>query len=116
MGHWSCLGRNANSESLRLSWSDRPIRAGDPFIPRTPCVVTTSSTAWLFQPTSDATTRWTRVPVDRVNEPWPISDWHLSSSIIWYEDGPSLRLQILNQLDTSGVLTGHVIDVAGVFQ
>ena len=78
-----------------MSWLDRPIRAGDPFVPVTSCRVSSRANAWLFEPHGTGGGRWARIPSpagwDAPPEV-PEGAWKPYEWIVWWEDGSDYRL------------------------
>ena len=101
-----------------MDWLDRPIEAGDPFVPLTRCVVKSESNAWLFESDGTSGGRWARVPLTALESPgttrapaWRHYDW-----IEWHKDGADYRLNIGRSYANRGRLTGHVVDIEGEFR
>ncbi len=99
-----------------MDWLDRPITAGDPFVPLGRCRVVSKSNAWLFQPYSPRRGTWTRARVEwttaeGLSVPHPVP-WYEYSSISWEEDGLHYRLRIALGA-APGVPTGLVETIDG---
>ena len=99
-----------------MDWLDRPIQAGDPFVPLTRCVVRSASNAWLFEPDGTSGGRWARVPLTALESPGPEPAWRQYDWIVWHEDGAEYRLNIGRSVSHRGRPTGHVVDVEGEFR
>ena len=100
-----------------MDWLDRPIEAGDPFVPLAFCVVKSESEAWLFEPDGAGGGWWARLPLTMLASPDAVLDpfWRPYEWIVWHEDGAEYRLNIGRSFSRRGRLTGHVVDIEGAY-
>ncbi len=101
----------ARPSLVAVDWSDRPIQAGDRFVPLGPCQVSSRENLWLFEPNGWGGGRWVRVPRSQASLEIPDAAWNSYEWIVWSEDGPDYRLRI--GVDREGQPTGIIDDVEG---
>jgi len=97
-----------------MDWLDRPIRAGDRFLPLTPCRVSSWGNTWFLEPNEGEGGRWARVsrsyaqeePIEVAEPGWQPYEW-----IVWGTDSSDYRLRI--GVGRQGQLTGIIEDVQG---
>jgi hypothetical protein len=82
---------------ISVDWLDRPVQAGDPFVPLGPCRVETPNSVWLIDPDPMGGGRYVAIPQSMAPSglDWALArgEWSEYDCIRWGTDGNEYRLE-----------------------
>ena len=105
---------------ISVDWLDRPIKAGDPFVPLGPCRVETQGSVWLIDPDPMGGGRYVAIPESSAPSgfDWALGrgEWSEYDWIRWGTNGSEYRLEFGRHVPRPsdiGTVALHIRDVQG---